>query len=152
MRFRVLCAVLLGLVTGAVARHSTAAVTPEHQKQIAEVRRELAAVLRSKVEPDVAERLLGDLENRVEQIAKDAEVDEKHILVAKLLREIRAKKTVLSRKQGAEEARPAGAAFEKDVAPIIASRCLNCHGETNPRSDLRLTTFQQIVEGCGGKL
>ena len=37
--------------------------------------------------------------------------------------------------------------FEKQVRPILASKCLECHGDSNPESDLRLTSRELLLQG-----
>ena len=37
--------------------------------------------------------------------------------------------------------------FAKDVLPIFQSRCLNCHGATNPKAGLNLSSYQSLMAG-----
>jgi uncharacterized membrane protein len=37
--------------------------------------------------------------------------------------------------------------FAKDVQPILQSRCIKCHGDKDPKGDLNLTTFENIMKG-----
>ena len=37
--------------------------------------------------------------------------------------------------------------FEKEVRPLLVERCLKCHGETKPKSDLKLTSRDHLLEG-----
>lgn len=129
----------------------SAAITAEHQKQIAEIKKELGKVqgLIAKKEIDDAEKILTESEQKLKQIAKDAQVDESHKLISGLLKQIELRKAALTKRQTGADGGPS---FEKDVAPILVARCLNCHGDDNPRAGLRLDTFGAIVQGCGGRL
>lgn len=138
----------------ALPRELPSAITAEHQKQIAEIRKELTRIqgLIAKKEVDEAEQALNEAEKKLRQIAKDAEIDENHKLIAGLLKQIELKKGTLQKKHSGADGKGGGISFEKEVAPILVARCLTCHGETDPRADLRLNTFGGIVQGCGGKL
>src|SRR5262249_7717109 len=37
--------------------------------------------------------------------------------------------------------------FEKDVLPVLAARCLKCHGETRPKAGLDLRTRAGMLRG-----
>lgn len=131
-----------------------AAVTAEHRRQVTEIRKNLnrAATHISRKELSDAERILKDSEDRIQKIIGDAEIDDKHSLIAPLLKQISLAKASLEKRQTAGDSKSAGGSFEKDVAPILVARCLKCHGETDPSAGLRLNTFAGIVQGCGGKL
>jgi hypothetical protein len=128
------------------AGHSSAAVTAEHRKQVEEVRKELGKVksLVAKKELDDAAKILDEAGQKLKQIAKDAGIEETDKLVAGLLKQVDQQRATIGKKQGGG----AGAgAFERDVAPILAARCLTCHGNDNPRANLRIDTFAGIVAG-----
>lgn len=142
-------AVYLGLCFCA---RSNAAVTPEHKRQVDEVKKELAKVkaLVTKKEFEEAAKLLVDAEQKLKQIAKDAEIEENHKLLAGVHKQIKDSHDVLARKRppaGGAGGVAAAGAFEKDVAPILAARCLNCHGANNPKGNLRMDTFAGIMAG-----
>ena len=40
--------------------------------------------------------------------------------------------------------------FSRDIAPVIAEQCLNCHGANNPSGQLGLDTFTRILRGGQG--
>ena len=42
---------------------------------------------------------------------------------------------------GKKPEKPKPVSFALEVAPIVSSRCLGCHGQNNPRANLRLDTF-----------
>jgi hypothetical protein len=134
---------------------SSAAPTSDHKKQIDEARKEVGKVkaLIAKKEFDEAAKTLDDAEQKLKQVAKEAGVDENSKLLAGTFRLIEQNREALAKKRpavgGAGEGDTTGS-FEKDVAPILSARCLNCHGANNPKANLRIDTFAGIVQGCGG--
>lgn len=136
-----------------LAAGSFAAVTGEHKKQLDEVKKDVGKVqgLITSKKYDEATKILEDAETKLKQIAKDAGIEEDNKLVAGVFKQIEQKREAIAKKRpGGGAAAGAGAAavvFEKEVAPILAARCLNCHGERNPRANLRMDTFGGIVQG-----
>ncbi|MBS0263495.1 MAG: hypothetical protein JSS02_16260 [Planctomycetes bacterium] len=126
-----------------------AAITPEHRKQIADVTKETtkAAGHISRKEYDEAEKLLNDAEQKLKQIAKEADVKETDKLIAGPLKKIAQAREQVERKRPGGTPGAGGGAFERDVAPVLVARCLNCHGNDNPRGNLQITTFAGIVRG-----
>jgi mono/diheme cytochrome c family protein len=37
--------------------------------------------------------------------------------------------------------------FARDIAPVIVDKCLDCHGDRNPRGQLNLTSFKGLMDG-----
>jgi mono/diheme cytochrome c family protein len=37
--------------------------------------------------------------------------------------------------------------FSKDIAPVLAAQCTGCHGNQNPRNNLNLFTFENLLRG-----
>jgi cytochrome c553 len=127
---------------------SSAAVTAEHRKQVDEVRKEVGKVkaLIGKKDFDDAAKILDEAEQKLKQVAKDAGIEESDKLVAALLKQVEQQRAALAKKRGGGAA-GGGGAFERDVAPILAARCLTCHGSDNPRANLRIDTFAGIIKG-----
>lgn len=150
--FSLLLVVCLGLQ---FSTGSKAAVTADHKKQIADISKELGKVpsLITKKDFDDADKLLKECEQKLKQTAKDAGIDEGNKLVAVHLKKVEQLRETLTKKRPAAAAAAGGGAavtFERDVAPILAARCLNCHGANNPRGRLRMDTFGGIVAGGAG--
>lgn len=145
-----LLVVLLGLL---LSGRSQGAVTAEQRKQVDEVKKELtkATGLITKKDFDEASKLLDAAHDKLRQIGREAGIDENHKLVAGLYRQIEQKRDSIAKKRGAGGGGAAAAggagAFERDVAPLLVSRCLRCHGSDNPRAGLRMDTFEGIVQG-----
>jgi WD40 repeat protein len=47
---------------------------------------------------------------------------------------------------GAEENRAAQVSFSRDIAPILARKCLACHGPEKPKGNYRLDTFSRLLQ------
>ncbi|MGE5193575.1 MAG: c-type cytochrome domain-containing protein, partial [Deltaproteobacteria bacterium] len=132
-----------------------AVVTAENRKQIEEVRKELGKVkgLIAKKDLDEAARLVEDADHKLKQVAKDARIEENNKLISGLLKQVELHREAIAKRRGGGGAPAAGGgsvSFEKDVAPILVARCLRCHGDNNPRGNLRIDTFAGIVAGSGG--
>ena len=136
----------------AFSAHSFAAVNAEHRKQIEEVKKELGKVkgLIAKKDLDDAAKLVEDADQKLKQIAKDSG-DENNKLISGLLKQVDQHREAITKKRGGGAVGGAGGtSFEKDVAPILVNRCLRCHGDDNPRANLRMDTFAGIIAGSGG--
>lgn len=151
--------VSLLLVAGlglAYSAGSFAAVTAEHRKQIDEVKKELGKVksMIAKKDFDDAVKLLEEAEQKLRQVAKDAGIEETSKPIGSVLKQVEKDREAIAKKRGAGGAAAGGGgpgvatvAFERDVAPILAARCLGCHGTDNPRGGLQIDTFNGIVQG-----
>ncbi|MBI3861355.1 MAG: hypothetical protein HY290_05620, partial [Planctomycetia bacterium] len=133
----------------AISSEVKAAVTAEHKKQIAEINKDIGKTtgLISKREFDEAAKLLDEAEKKLKQIAKDADVKETDKALAGPLKQIVSKREQLEKKKPGGNSGGGAGVFERDVAPILVARCLNCHGANNPRANLRMDTFAGIVQG-----
>lgn len=122
------------------------AVTPEQRKEIAEIRKELNKVqgLITKKEFEEARKILDDSQSKMQKICEDAKVTEQDRAAAPVFNLIEQKRAVLDKKAGSGEG---GIDFEKDVAPILAAKCANCHGEDRSSGGLRLDTFAGLKAG-----
>jgi len=134
------------------AAGSFAAVTADHRKQVDAVKKELGKVkgMIGNKDFDDAEKLLGEADTKLKQVAKAAGIEESNKLVAPLLKQIEQNREAIAKKKGAGGAPAAGGAavtFEGDVAPILVARCLGCHGQDMQRANLRMDTFNGIVTG-----
>lgn len=149
VRVSLLVVVCLGL---SLSAGLNAAVTPDHKKQVDEAKKEVGKVkaLINKKDFDEAAKLLTDAEQKLKAVAKDAGIEENNKLLAGVFKQIKDNQDLLAKKRPAPAGAGGGAAagaFEKDVAPILAARCLNCHGANDPKANLRIDTFAGIVQG-----
>ena len=124
-----------------------AEVTDEHRKEIAEIKKDLYKVtgMITKKQFEEAEKVLSESETKLAGILKAADIKESDRLVSGIYKLIEGKRLLLSKKTGGPAA--GDVSFSKDIAPIIAARCLGCHGENNPRGGLRLDSFAGMEQG-----
>ncbi|HLJ10064.1 MAG TPA: c-type cytochrome domain-containing protein [Planctomycetaceae bacterium] len=132
-----------------VSAATSAGVTAEHRKQIDEIKREIAKVpaLLAKKEVDEAQKLLGEAEGKLKQIAKDAGVAEQDKPLGPLLKQIEQRRESIAKRRGGPAAASGAGAFERDVAPILTARCIKCHGADKSSANLRMDTFNGIIQG-----
>ena len=139
--FRILIAALIVSMAPTV----NAEVTPEHAKELRALKTEVAKVagLLRKKEYDEAEQLLDDAEEKLQEIMEAAEVQENDRRLQGLPKLIETRRKALDLHMGKAGGPKAagGVSFVDDVAPIITDNCLGCHGNDNPRANLRLDTF-----------
>lgn len=135
MFLRQLFTTLVLLVIVSTAPVANATLPPEVRKELSELVKELKDVhshVRKK-EVDQAKEIIRKAEDRIKELAiPDDEKD-------------RAYSTFKGQLEKAKNLIPVS--FEHEVAPILKDNCLRCHGEDNPRANLRLDTFNGIVKG-----
>lgn len=145
----------LGLVIGLSATlwsqtPARAALTVQQRRELGMVARELrsvAALIRQK-KLDEAEKKLDELQSKVDTIAEGNEKD-RQVLAVK--RQLNLQRGVLDRAKSANSGQPAegGApeiSFTKQIAPILKSRCGNCH-VNRASGGLQFDTFANLVKG-----
>jgi len=132
---------LLGMAT--ISQSASAQITREQRKELGGLSREIsrAGTLIRKKELDEAKKILDDVEAKVRELAASAKISPAdpalRPITASLARQIKAYVKAGGMSSEDDEA----VSFMKDVAPIIVSRCVQCHGPTNPRNGLRLDRF-----------
>lgn len=112
-----------------------ATLPPEVRKELSELMKELKDVnsLVKKKDVDQAKAIIKKAEDRITELA--IADDEKDRTYATFKGQLEKAKNVIP------------VSFEHEVAPILKANCLRCHGEENPRANLRLDTFNGIVKG-----
>lgn len=130
---------------------AVAAVTPEQKKQIIEINKSMSAVAAKirKKEYAEAEEVLKAAETRIEEIAKEADIETKDKVFNTAHKTIATHRKNLDKAQGKTAARPRnqGVSFTKDVAPLINEKCVGCHGATGQSGGLRLDNFAGWIKG-----
>ncbi|SFI17090.1 c-type cytochrome domain-containing protein [Planctomicrobium piriforme] len=140
-------AIQLGLILTLLVCANQAAfaqLTAEHRKELAELTKQVgqAAALIKKKNYDEAGTLLKGVEEKLKEISTAASVPETDPALKRVSILVDKQQAILDKAGGAAPAAKADElSFMKDVAPIINQRCIECHGETNPRNGLRLDTF-----------
>lgn len=124
---------------------AVAAITPAQRKELADIRSDAgkAAALISRKKFDEAEQALKDAESRLEALVKEAQLEENDPALGPVRKVIELQRANLAKKSGAggEEI-----SFAKDVAPILAAKCVSCHDE-QASGGLRLDTFAGMEQG-----
>ncbi|MCA9089538.1 MAG: c-type cytochrome [Planctomycetaceae bacterium] len=126
---------------------SQAQVTPEQRRELLGLSREIPKIgtMIRKKEYEEAGKQLEEIRTKVEEIAKAANMQVSDRAFAGILTAAARQQAILDKQTGTGEAAPVS--FTKDVASIINTRCLNCHGPNNPRNNLRLDTFAGWKQG-----
>lgn len=140
-----------GMLWSGAALPVGAAITAEHRKEIGEIRKELNKVQGhiTKKEFDEARKILNDAQDKISKIASDAKVMESDKSLAPILHQIELKRAILDKKAGG--AGEGGIDFAKEVAPILAAKCANCHNEDRSAGGLKLDTFAGLEAGGENK-
>lgn len=141
-----------GMLWSGAALPVGAAITAEHRKEIGEIRKELNKVQGhiTKKEFDEARKILKrDSQDKISKIASDAKVMESDKSLAPILHQIELKRAILDKKAGGAGDR--GIDFAKEVAPILAAKCANCHNEDRSAGQLKFDTFAGLEAGGENK-
>ncbi|MFO1093244.1 MAG: c-type cytochrome domain-containing protein [Planctomycetaceae bacterium] len=138
--------VVLGVVLLLSAKPAGAQITPQHRKELTALRSEVSKVagLVHRKQFDEADAALKATEEKLNDIAKAAGVSLEDKALAPVAAQINKQREALAKiraRLGPATAAADGIVFSRDVAPIIAGQCLECHGVDNPRANLRLDTF-----------
>ena len=125
------------LFLGGLLPTVSAALPPEVKKELSELNRELRPVtgMIRKKQVDEAKAIIQKVEDRIKEL--DFADDERD-------RSLTALKSALQRAKGAIPV-----SFEKEVATIVKAKCLRCHGQNQPKANLRLDTYANM--GRGGR-
>jgi len=133
------CLFIAGLLAGSLL----AAITPEQKKELKEIEAEVAKVapLITKKKYEDASAAIQKVEERFETFVKDADLKETDPILKKVTVQLEKAKEKLAKASG-----KGTVSFEKNVAPIIASKCTGCHSD-DPKGGLALDTFEGLEKG-----
>lgn len=125
---------------------AVAAITPAQRKELADIRSDAgkAASLISKKKFEEAEQALKDAEDRLAALIKEAQLEETDPALTPVRKVIELQRANLAKKSGAGGADEIS--FAKDVAPILAAKCVSCHDD-DASGGLRLDTFAGMEKG-----
>ncbi|MDB5339664.1 MAG: Planctomycete cytochrome [Planctomycetaceae bacterium] len=149
--FSLIWLLAFGLLWSGAALPVGAAITPDQRKELGEVRKEVGKVAGhlAKKEFEEARKILNDAQEKVSKIASDAKVMETDKTLAPILLQIEKQRAALDKKAGG--AGEGGINFDKEVAPILAAKCANCHNEDRSSGGLKLDTFAGLEAGGTNK-
>ncbi len=129
------------------ANSAEAQLTPAHRKDLATLTKQVNLIpgLIRKKDFAQAESELTEAAEKLKAITTESGVAETDAAIKRVSTLIDRQRTALAKAAGKDPAAmpDAGGAvsFVKDIAPIITEKCVRCHGENNPRKNLRLDTF-----------
>ena len=139
-------------VTLFLSAGNATAQTPEQRQELAEIQKKVAAVatmLRQK-EYEEAEKVLEELNTEADKLIAAAGLPASNRQVATLKRLLDINRQKVAK--ALDKPDPTLVSFSKDVAPILAAKCGNCHGAANPRGGLNLSNFAGMRAGGASKL
>ncbi len=143
---------LLAMFVGMLAIETPvqAQLTPEHRRDLSNLRRELtkASSLIRRKDFEEAQKLLEETEGTLKEIASAAGVTDQDPAIAGLQKAIDTQKQQLQRQMNPGDASKPnqGISFSKEIAPILAGKCVSCHDD-DARGGLRLDTFAGLRQG-----
>lgn len=151
LKFSLIWLAAFGMLWSSAVLPVGAAITAEQRKELGEIRKELNKVQGhiTKKEFGEARKILDDAQEKISKIASDAKVMESDKALAPILHQIEQKRTILDKKAGG--AGEGGIDFEKEVAPILAAKCANCHNEERSSGGLKLDSFAGLEAGGTNK-
>jgi cytochrome c553 len=120
-----------------------AAITADQKKELKEIGSEIGKIssLVSKKKFDDAGTAIQTAEERLAKFIKDAELKETDPALKSVQLQLEKAKTLLGKASGKGTTN-----FAKNVAPILVSKCVSCHGEEG-RGGLSLETFAGLEKG-----
>lgn len=142
-------AALLAVSLVAIGSPTLAAPTPAQKKELSDISSDLRKVpsLISRKKIEDAEKELADVESRLDKLVKDAQIPDADPQVKGLRRQLEIQRTALERASGGKPGGGAAVSFSKDVAPILAAKCVSCHDGNRPSGNLRLENFAGMEAG-----
>lgn len=128
---------------GLMAGPLNAALTTEQKKELKEIVTDLGKIggMISKKKFDEAATAIQEAEDKITQFIKDADLKETDPILKQANVLLEKAKTQLGKVTG-----KGTVTFEKNVAPIIATKCLGCHAD-DAKGNLNLETFSGLEKG-----
>ncbi len=130
-----------------------AKLTSSQRKELASIKRNLGKVstlIRQK-KYDEAKELTDGEEKKLQQLAADAMLTDTDPIMVSANKLIKLRRTLLEKKMGGgggnSVAANQGVSFEKQIAPILNGKCVNCHGGQRTSARLKLDTYAGMKQG-----
>ncbi len=140
------------LVSGLILTATTvqAVITAEHRKELNQVRDSLGDVdkLIKDKKYDEAGKALDEATAKIEKIVKDADVKSNDKTIAPIQLLVDKKRQTLQKLAGTTKGKKdaADVSFIKQIAPLLNSKCANCHDD-DAAGRLRLDSFAEMKKG-----
>lgn len=131
--------ILIGLMVGSLP----GAITTEQKKELKEIGADVAKIasMISKKKYDDAATAIDNAEERIATFIKEAGIKDTDPVLKLVHSQVEKAKKQLTKATG-----KGGVSFEKSVAPILAGKCVGCHGD-DPKGSLNLNTFAGLKSG-----
>lgn len=130
-----------------------AKLTSAQRKELASIKRNLgkvSALIRQK-KYDEAKELTDGEEKKLQQLAADAMLTDTDPIMVSANKLIKLRRTLLEKKMGGGGGKAVaanqGVSFEKQIAPILNGKCVNCHGGQRTSARLKLDTYAGMKQG-----
>lgn len=132
-----------------------APLTSAQKRELSEITDDVGKVrsLLSRKKVEEAEQALKDAEERLQKLVSDAQLmdDDRQLLAIR--RQFELQRSALAKATGGKAGGAPAVSFAKDVAPILAGKCGNCHDADRASGGLRLESYATLeVGGRSGPL
>ncbi|HUQ72466.1 MAG TPA: c-type cytochrome domain-containing protein [Planctomycetaceae bacterium] len=124
-----------------------APLTPPQKKELADITSDVGKVrsLITRKKTEEAQQALDDAEARLKKLIEEAMLANDDRQLIAVHKQIEIQKGLLAKATG-KGAAPA-VSFAKDVAPILANKCDNCHDATRASGGLRMESYATLEAG-----
>ena len=136
----VCCLIVVGLLIGTLRAAPLTSAQKKELKEIGDEVKKLGALITKKKFDEAATAIEG-VEEHLATFIKDADLKETDGVLKPVNIPLEKAKEKLAKLSG-----KGGTSFEKSVAPILASKCVGCHGD-DPKGGLALDTFEGLEKG-----
>lgn len=146
MRHFFVILIVAGLVS-AFIEPVRAALTAEQKKELKAIGQDalkVVSLIKKKKYPSAAAEIK-ELEERLATFISETGLKETDVALNAVKTQLERVQTQLDQATG-----KGSAPFEKSVAGILARKCVGCHGEEEPKGNLRLDTFEGLEKGGRG--
>lgn len=142
-RYRVTTLFALFCLVSLLSSFCQAELTIAQRRELADMRKRVARVggLIRQDRFEDAQAIIDEANTTIDSIAKEAQVERSDRIFSSLISDLERYAATVAKETGGTPADSGEISFIEDVAPLIDSKCLGCHGATNPRAGLRLDTL-----------
>ena len=135
------------ILPGVMGNRADAALTADQKKELKAIGQDAIKVmpLIAKKKYAAAATEIQNIEERLTTFIKETGLKETDAVLTTVRTQLERVQAQLDRATG-----KGSAPFEKSVAGVFARKCVGCHGEDDPKANLRLDTFEGLEKGGNG--